>query len=141
MPRSKQQLKSEPLSPAVAARPRDSLSVSVHQFGSSRAHFEPSPLQQEANHQPRAVSVWLDLVVTALWVVPAIGVLIYIVGVIAAIAIASAVIVALTFCLNPAIEHTIELSHTDLTDLTGGAGSSRHVSNGSRRVVEEKLRA
>ena len=114
MQRSKKQLKPEPLSSETAASPSALLSDTVHQFGAGRTHFEPSPLQQQDKSPRRPVSAWRDLLVTALWVVPAIGVLAYFVGVVAAIAAGSAIIVALGICVNSAIGDTIELDHTKL---------------------------
>jgi len=135
--RSKKQLKPEPQDPEEEAPPRERLSGSDRQFGSSHAHFDPSRVKLKDKNPPRAVSVWLDLLTTALWVGPAVGILAYFVGVLAAIAIASAIIVALALCLNSAIEHTIELDHTNLA---GRTEPSRNVSNGSRsKRVESKF--
>jgi anti-sigma-K factor RskA len=61
----------------------------------------------------RGVSAWRDLFVTGLWVVPAIAGLAYWVSAIVAIAVVAAVVVALAFLLDSAIEHTIQLDHTD----------------------------
>ena len=71
-------------------------------------------MQQQDKSPLRPVSAWRDLLVTALWVVPAVGVLAYFVGVVAAIATGSAIIVALGLCVNSAVERTIELNHTKL---------------------------
>lgn len=109
MPPSKQAPRLKPFSSKEATRPRDAPSVSVHQFGSRHAFLDTSPVRQEAKYPPRTVSAWRDILVTALWVVPAFGILAYFVGVVAAIAVAAALVVALALCLNSAIEHTIEL--------------------------------
>lgn len=109
MPPSKQEPRLEPFRSKEPTRPRDPLSVSGHQFGSRHALPGTSPVQQEAKYPPKTVSAWRDILVTTLWVVPVFGILAYFVGVVAAIAVASAIVVALALCLNSAIEHTIEL--------------------------------
>ena len=97
-----------PLNTEIAVSPRDGLAEPVHQFGSEQAYVEASPVQENAC-PPRAVSAWLDLLVTLLWVVPAIGILAYFVGLIRALAVTCGIILVLALCINSSIGHVIEL--------------------------------
>ena len=109
MPRSMQQLRSKPQSSGKAACPHPPPSGSTHRFSGNRSHFEPSPVRRHVEPPRYPVSAWRDLLVTALWVVPAPGILAYSVGVAATIVVSTTIIVALGICANSAIGHSIEL--------------------------------
>ena len=50
---------------------------------------------------------------TALWIVPVIAAIGYFAGAMAAIAIVSAMVLGIAFCLYPAIDHAIDLNRTN----------------------------
>jgi hypothetical protein len=96
VPRSNHQLKPKVPGPDSTRASRQVRSASIHVVPSSKAREERRP--------QRSPQVWIDFAVSAMWLVPTIGVIAYFLGLMVALAIVAAIVAVLGLLLNSTVD-------------------------------------